>query len=183
MKNGFMKFSTFSPNDKKAISQLFLKTFTDSEGQDEGELVGKLADDLMTNTDAKDLQGYVATEKGQIVACIFFSRMTFADGVNAFLLSPVAVVTRFQGQGIGQKLINYGIDLLKEQGISLVMTYGDPAFYSKVGFKPISATMIKPPFKLSQPEGWLGLSLTGKEIKPVAGDSSCVTAFNNPSLW
>jgi len=178
-----MEFLKFSPNDQKAIRQLFIRTFTDSEGETEGNLVGKLADDLMTNTDAIDLQGYVATENEQIVACIFFSRMTFSDDVNAFLLSPVAVLTSFQGQGIGQKLINFGIDCLKEQGISLILTYGDPAFYSKVGFKQISVTMIKPPFKLSQPEGWLGLSLYGEEIKPVAGNSSCVTAFNNPLLW
>jgi putative acetyltransferase len=178
-----MKFSKLNSNDIEEISQLFIKTFTDSEGVSEGRLIGDLTRDLMIDTDTNDLYGFVAIENGEIIGSIFFTRMTFQSGINAFLLSPVAILTTFQGKGIGQKLINYGIDYLKENRVSLIVTYGDPAFYSKVGFKQITEQMIKPPFKLSQPEGWLGLSLTGEEIKPVAGNSSYVRAFNKPELW
>lgn len=178
-----MKLSKFSLNDKKEIRQLFIKTFSDSEGESEGRLIGKLADDLMNHAAAKDVYGFVATLNEQITGCIFFSRMIFSDGSNAFLLSPVAIHTNFQGKGIGQKLIKFGIDCLKEDGISLILTYGDPVFYSKVGFKQISELIINPPFELSQPEGWLGQSLAGKEIKPIAGKPSCVKAFNHSSLW
>ena len=99
---------------------------------------------------------------------------------NAFLLSPVAIDTSCQGKGIGQKFINFGINHLKENAARIVFTYGDPTFYSKVGFGPISEKIAKPPFTLTQPEGWLGQSLVSKEIEPIAGDSFCVEAFNKP---
>jgi hypothetical protein len=34
-----------------------------------------------------------------------------------------------------------------------------------------------------QPEGWLGQSLVGDEIEPIAGNSYCVEAFNKPEYW
>ena len=178
-----MKFSKFSTNDIKEIRQLFIKTFSDSEGESEGVAIGNLTYELMRNTDPKDVLGFIATEDNQIIGCIFFTRMTFQNNVNAFLLSPVAIHTDFQRKGIGQKLINYGIDHLKERQVSLVITYGDPAFYSKVGFQQITVKTVKPPFNLSQPEGWLGLSLTAEEIQPIPGKSSCVKAFEKPELW
>ena len=178
-----MQLSKYSPGDIEEISQLFIRTFTDSEGESEGQLIGELVRDLMINTEPEDLYGFIATEVNQIIGSIFFTRMFFQSGICAFLLSPAAVLTAFQGKGIGQKLINYGIGCLKENGVSLVITYGDPAFYSKVGFKQITEQTIQPPFELSQPEGWLGRSLTGGEIKPIAGNPSCVKAFDKPDLW
>jgi len=37
-----MKFSTFNPSNIEEIEQLFIKTFSDSEGQSEGEVIGKV---------------------------------------------------------------------------------------------------------------------------------------------
>ena len=175
-----MKLLTYKSNDTEEIKQLFTQVFSDSEGQTEGTTIGNLTYDVMTGTDAHDLYGFVAIENGQIVGSIFFTKLTFQREVNAFLLSPVAVHTSYQGKGIGQKLISFGINHLKENGVRIVLTYGDPAFYSKVGFNPITERTAKSPFKLSQPEGWLGQSLVSDEIEPIAGDSYCVEAFNKP---
>lgn len=68
-------------------------------------------------------------------------------------------------------------------GVGLVFTYGDPSFYAKVGFKQISDSLVIPPFKLSQPEGWLALSLNGKPIKAVQGRTKCVEAFADDTYW
>jgi predicted N-acetyltransferase YhbS len=176
-------FSIYEDSDCQEIQQLFIDTFTDSEGKSEGQVLGKLSRDLIINTDPHDLYVFVAKEAGQVIGCIFFSRITLSSSSNAFLLSPVAVNTGYQGRGIGQKLINHGIQQLKKEGVSLIVTYGDPAFYSKVGFKPISEQLIRPPHKLSQPEGWLGLRLDGDDIADMSGDLSCVKAFDNPQLW
>ncbi|CAD7778098.1 MAG: hypothetical protein KIIPBIDF_00975 [Candidatus Methanoperedenaceae archaeon GB50] len=46
------------------------------------------------------------------------------------MLAPVAVSTEHQRKGIGQALINYGLDELKKRSVSIVVTYGDPSFYS-----------------------------------------------------
>lgn len=181
--NNQMKLSEFKSSYIEDIKQLFTKVFSDSEGQSEGELIGNLSNEIMTSTDTQDLYGFVAIENKKIIGSIFFTRLTFKNGINAFLLSPVAIHTSHQGKGIGQKLISFGIDHLKKNEVSIVFTYGDPSFYSKVGFNQITEKTAKAPFKLSQPEGWLAQSLVGDEIKPIAGKSSCVVAFNNPEIW
>jgi putative acetyltransferase len=178
-----MKLSTYSSSNIEEIKQLFTKVFTDSEGPSEGLLIGNLVYDLMTNTNAQDLHGFVSIERGKIRGSIFFSRLTLASDVSAFLLSPVAIHTNYQGKGIGQKLINFGINYLKENGVELVFTYGDPNFYSKVGFSLITEKLVKAPLKLTYPEGWLGQSLVSDEIEPVAGNSYCVAALNKPEYW
>jgi len=178
-----MELSTYKSSNIEEIKQLFTKVFSDSEGQSEGLLIGNLTYDIMTATDAQDLYGFVATENEQIIGSIFFTRLTFEREVNAFLLSPVAIHTNYQGKGIGQKLINFGINQLKENGVGLVFTYGDHNFYSKVGFKLITEKTAKAPLTLTYPEGWLAQSLVTDEIEPIAGDSSCVEAFNKPEIW
>ena len=178
-----MEFLTFKSSKSEEIKKLFTNVFSDSEGQAEGELIGNLTYDIMTGTDAQDLCGFVATENEQIIGSIFFTRLTFENGVNAFILAPVAVHSSYQGKGIGQKLINFGINQLKENGVRIVFTYGDHNFYSKVGFKLITEKVAKAPLKLTYPEGWLAQSLVSDEVEPIAGNSYCVEAFNKPEIW
>jgi putative acetyltransferase len=178
-----MKLLAFKSSNIEDIKQLFTKVFSDAEGQSEGVLIGNLTYDIMTNTDAQDLYGFVVIENKQIIGSILFTRLTFQNGVNAFLLSPVAIHTSHQRKGIGQKLISFGINYLKENSVSIVFTYGDSNFYSKVGFNLITEKIAKAPFKLSQPEGWLAQSLISDVIKPISGNSYCVEAFNKPEIW
>ncbi len=178
-----MKLSTYNPSNIEGIKQLFNKTFSDSEGQSEGLLIGNLVYDLMTSTDGCNLYGFVATENEQIIGCIFFSKLTFENEVNAFLLSPVAIHTSYQGKGIGQKLINFGLNTLKDDGVELAFTYGNPKFYSKVGFSHIAEKLVKAPLKLTYPEGWLAQSLVRDKVETITGSSYCVEAFNKPEYW
>ncbi len=178
-----MNLLPYSPNNTEEIKQLFTMVFSDSEGQSEGLVIGSLVQDLMTGTDVQDLYGFVAVEDEKIVGSIFFTRMTFESEVNAFILSPVAIDTNHQGKGFGQKLINFGINHLKESGVELVFTYGDPKFYSKVGFGFIPEKLIKAPLVLTYPEGWLAQSLVGDEVKPITGSSHCVEALNKAEYW
>jgi putative acetyltransferase len=178
-----VKLSVYQPNDAVEIEQLFIQTFTNSEGQAEGAIVGRLVKDLISSTDQSNFYGFVATEADQIIGGIFFSRLIFENGANSFILSPVAVRTDFQRQGIGQRLIRFGLDTLAKDGVDLVVTYGDPKFYSKVGFQGVTEAVIPPPFTLQRPEGWLAQSLTGDQIRSIKGKSSCVQALNNPEYW
>ncbi len=178
-----MNFSPYCPSNIEEIKKLFTKVFSDSEVPSEGLLIGRLAYDLMTGTDAQDLYGFIAMENEKIIGSIFFTRLTFERDVNAFLLSPVAIHTNYQGKGIGQKLINFGINHLKENGVRLVFTYGDSKFYTKVGFSLITEKIAKAPLTLTYPEGWLGQSLVSDEIEPIANNSYCVEALNKPKYW
>jgi putative acetyltransferase len=67
--------------------------------------------------------------------------------------------------------------------VELAITYGDPSFYSKVGFSVITEQLVPAPLELTQPEGWLAQSLIGDEIGAIAGKSHCVEALNKPALW
>lgn len=178
-----MKFSTFREVDQAEIQRLFVTTFSDAEGQAEGELVGELVRELMNEAVTQDITGFVATERERVIGCVFFTRLSFDSPVEAFLLSPVAVHTEHQGMGVGRQLITFGIEALRKKGVHLLFTYGDPDFYSRVGFGHIPEDMARAPFQLSRPEGWLCQSLDGGEIEPLPGRPRCVQAFNRSEYW
>ena len=178
-----MEFSVYDPSQSQEIIDLFTSVFSDSEGKSEGLLIGELVSELIETTDAQELFGFVAKAKEKIIGCIFFSRITFENSINAFILSPAAIDTNHQGKGVGQKLITFGINFLKDKNVDLVFTYGDPNFYSKVGFSHISEECVKAPLKLTYPEGWLGQSLIGESVEPISGKSYCVNALNKQEYW
>ena len=178
-----MKFALFEPSNTDNVVKLFTTVFAASEGQKEGQSIGNLVSRLIAKTEPADLIGFTAKDSELIVGCIFFSKFVVPDNQTAFILSPVAISTTFQGKGIGQQLITYGLDHLKKLDVDLVFTYGDPAFYSKTGFREISEDIVKAPFVLSQPEGWLAQSLDGSAIKAMPGNTSCVEALSEQKYW
>ena len=185
---------------KEPISDLFQLSFGDSEGAEEGKSIGLLSRDLIEKTPTGDIYVFVATtnkipaddtvcSSTKIVGCIMFTRIIFSDDpqTTAYLLSPVAVHSADQGKGIGQGLITFGLDALRSStphNVDIVVTYGDPKYYSKVGFQPVTTDYIPAPFPLSQPQGWQAQSLlTGQTLKQITGTSTCVSAFDKPELW
>ncbi|MEZ5501859.1 MAG: N-acetyltransferase [Halioglobus sp.] len=178
-----MHLSLFETSDAKEVIALFTRVFSASEGEKEGKSIGNLVANLITKTKPSDLIGCVAIDNGTIVGCIFFSRLLVPSNQVAFILSPVAVDTPVQGTGIGQRLISYGIDYLGSRNVDLVFTYGDPAFYSKTGFGQITENIVKAPFPLSQPAGWLAQSLNGDSVQVMSGSSRCVEALSDPGYW
>ncbi len=178
-----MNYRSHNPDDASLIESLFTSVFTKSESESEGLLIGKLSRELIAGTDVRDLYGFVAVDDARIVGAIFFSRLTFENAIDVFILGPVAIHSDHQGQGVGQSLINYGLGELKKSGVSIVITYGDPKYYSKVDFQLITEEIIRAPLRLSQPEGWLGQSLNGCPIEELPGNCTCVEALNDPVYW
>lgn len=178
-----VKFRHHNAEEANDIVQLFTSVFATSEGDAEGALIGKLAADLFETTDNRDLFNYVAVDADHLVASIFVTRLDFDNNCDAFILGPVAVNSDRQRKGIGQTLIRHGLNDLKDRGVEFVLTYGDPTFYRKVDFQQISPATIRAPFKLSQPEGWLGQSLGETSIEKLSGACTSVTAFNDPVFW
>jgi putative acetyltransferase len=178
-----VEFRAHQPSDSAAVESLFASVFSKSEGEQEGARIGNLAKELIATTGSRDLYGFVAVDGEQIVGAIFFSRLTFAKEVEVFILAPVAVHTEFQRMGVGQALITHGLREMKKRGVRIVTTYGDPAFYSKIGFHSLSQDVIEAPLELSRPEGWLGQSLTDDPVERIPGRCSCVKALDNPAYW
>ena len=113
----------------------------------------------------------------------FFSRFTVPNEQSAFILSPVAVSTDVQGQGIGQQLIQYGLEHLKAIHIDLVFNYGDLNYYSKTDNYQINEDIVRAPCLLSKRIGLLVQSLDGQMIGPRVGSTEYVNALNDPELW
>lgn len=179
-----MRFSILPPGCEQDLIQLFTATFTASEGVDEGTLIGDLVRRLLTDTPANDLHVFAAEDAGGLVGGCIFSRLTYPEDVRTvFILAPVAVASERQGQGIGQQLLCHALGVLREAGVAIVVTYGDPGFYAKVGFQPVSEADAAAPFRLKYPHGWQGQSLTGTDWRPLQGDSRCVSALNDPVFW
>ncbi|RQW64986.1 GNAT family N-acetyltransferase [Vibrio viridaestus] len=176
-----MELSQFTSSNTDEIIALFTSVFAESEGDSAGETLKQIVTDLFAEKD--NLISFVAMQDERIIASICFSPLVLSNGGNAALLSPVAVSTKEQGKGIGQKLISYGLAQLKPKGIDFVFTYGDPNFYSKVGFHPVNEKDIKAPFKLSYPHGWQALSLQNKPLLAISASTQCVNALNKKEYW
>jgi len=179
-----MNFSSDYVGNEEEIIDLFTSTFTASEGAAEGRLIGTLVRDFFTTTPEKDLFVFTARDDGSLVGVIVFSRLTYPqDDREVLLLAPVAVTTRRQKEGIGQKLLAHGLNDLRKRGVEVVVTYGDPGYYSKVGFVPITEMIACPPRSLSHPHGWLAQSLTSLTLDPLKGPAHCVEALDHPDYW
>ncbi len=179
-----MEFSSDPKGLEHQIINLFVSTFAAAEGLEEGALVGQLVKKLLFNTPQEDCHVFCALDGSKPLGCIAFSRMRYSrDPQTVFILSPVAVRTDQQNKGIGQALIKHGLEKLRESGVDVVMTYGDPNYYSKVGFQPISVDDAAAPFTLKYPQGWQALSLSGETLGPLQGTPHCVDALNSPELW
>lgn len=179
-----MNYSTDYTTHSEAIADLFASTFTASEGAEEGALIGALVRRLIAETAREDLRVFTASEDGALVGGIFFTRLTYAgDPRTVFLMAPVAVKTAHQGKGIGQRLIMHGLDALRKEGVDIAVTYGDPAFYGRVGFQSVTEADLPAPQPLNQPQGWIAQSLTDAPLTLISGPARCVAAFDDPALW
>ena len=178
-----MNFRILDKDSKEEVASLFASVFSSSEGEQEGKLIGSLASGLAARTDNQEIICIGAYEDRSMIGAIFFTRLRFDEPIEAYMLAPVAVGTAHQGRGVGQALINFGLHELKNRAATLAVTYGDPAFYSKVGFQALSGDVIQAPMPLSMPEGWLGQSLSGEAIPVLKSRPRCVQEFDNPDYW
>lgn len=166
------------------MPRVFSATFAASENEEEGLIIKNLVTQLLGNVDKDDIEVFTVDDNQDILGCAIFSRLTFlSDSRNVFILSPMAVSTQRQGQNLGQTLLTHALDELRKRGVEVAVTYGDPAFYSKVGFEAVSENMVPSPLPLSQPEGWLAQSLTDTTLTPIQGPCQCVVGLDDPAIW
>lgn len=178
-----MHFKFLDKKNETQVVALFTESFSSSEGEEEGKVIASLVSKLVRKAENEEIIGLGTYKNESLVGAIFFTRLSLQEPVLIYMLSPVAVSSQHQGKGVGQALINFGINELKSRSVAVLVTYGDPAFYSKVGFQSLSERFLPAPLKLSMPEGWLGQSLTNKPIPTINERPNCVEEFNEPDLW
>ena len=138
----------------------------------EADLVDVLRDD---NDVALSL---VAIEDDQIIGHILFCPIRI-DGASKVLsavsLSPMAVLPEYQKRGVGSKLVEDGLEVLRDNGTEVVTVLGHPKFYSRFDFKPAQNFSIECPYDVP-PEAWMLIELapgvlsgqSGKVVYPRA---------------
>jgi putative acetyltransferase len=179
-----MHITTNHADRSAEIIALFKTTFTQSEGADEGALIGNLVSEMLGAVDPDDLLVVSALDGDEVIGSVIFTRMRYPEDARVvFILSPMAVAPDRQGQGVGQRLLQAGFDLLRDRGVDVVLTYGDINFYGRGGFAQIAEDTARAPLPLSFPEGWLGRSLTDAPLVPLKGPSSCVAPLSRPEIW
>ena len=147
-------------------------------------MIGGLVGDLLRQTPPAERQVFCALEAGGPLACAIFTPLIYQeDPQRVALLSPMAVAPTRQRQGLGQALLTHALGALRQEGIEVAITYGDPAFYGRLGFAAMTEAQARAPLPLSLPHGWLGQRLHGGGLPSLRGPCRCVPALNRPDLW
>ncbi len=91
----------------------------------------------------------VAERDAEVVGHVMVSHAALVDdhGVRRRVgtLSPLAVLPRWQRQGIGGLLVAHVLRAAQDHGEPLVVLEGSPQYYSRLGFEPAAAHGITIP--------------------------------------
>ncbi len=113
----------------------------------------------------------VAEENGRIVGHVLFSPMTLETETGIYPivgLGPVAVLPEVQRQGVGSRLIEMGLDLLRERGETAVIVLGHPSYYPRFGFVRASQFGIRSSYDVPD-EAFMALELEDGGLNGRAG--------------
>ncbi len=83
----------------------------------------------------------VAEDSKNLVGHILFTQAVIeATGqtIQGMGLAPMAVMPARQNQGIGSRLVERGLEILREQGCPFVIVLGHPEYYPRFGFERAS---------------------------------------------
>jgi putative acetyltransferase len=146
-----------------------------------------LTQDLLSDLSAKPLLSLIATVEDQPVGHILFTRAYIinAPQIAVSFLAPLAVVPKFQRQGIGGALIKQGLALQTKSGIDLVFVIGHPTYYPKYGFMPASQLGFEATYPIPSEvaDAWMVQALRPNIIGNARGKMMCCDAMNKPEMW
>jgi putative acetyltransferase len=80
----------------------------------------------------------VAEIGDEVVGHVAFSPVTAASGAVGVGLAPVAVAERYRRRGIAAALVRAGLEACRAAGFGWAVVMGEPAYYSRFGFRPAS---------------------------------------------
>ena len=128
---------------------------------DEAELVAK----LRLNPDYDRDYSFVAVSDGRLIGHLLFTPMEIHyDSAlmirTSFALAPISVRREFQRQGVGTRLIGFGLNQIQKNGAPSAIVLGHEHFYPKFGFLPAKTFHLRPPFPLKNENSLMALELT-----------------------
>ena len=162
-----------------------LKVIETAFSDEENKLIMNLVVELSEETTSPSIKSLVAEVDNQIIGYVSFSSIFLKSdsSISGYILAPLAVVPKHQKKWIGSNLIKSGIDILTENGVGVVLVYGDPDYYGRFGFKAEIGLSFVPPYSLQYPFGWTGMMLNETSIPEQPIHFDCVAALSKPELW
>ena len=152
---------------------------------EENKLISILAKELSDKISTPPVKSFIAEIDSKIIGYVSFSPIFFKlnTNISGYILSPLAVSSNNQKQGIGTKIVNFGINELIKKGVHVLLVYGDPGYYKRFGFNEDIGKSFVPQYTLKYPFGWLGIKLNSyaASISPI--EFKCIDGLNKQELW
>jgi len=134
---------TEAPGDALAVARVVAQAF---EGGDEAAVAEvDLVEALRRDRTWLPALSLVGVDGGEVVGHVLGSRL-LVGGHPAVALAPLAVLPARQGHGIGSLLVERLIGDARVAGETLVVVLGDPAYYSRFGFRAAADAGIIGPY-------------------------------------
>ena len=117
--------------------ELVEQVFTEHENADEGKLVRRLVEEIRSKKYYLPELELLMLEDGEVVGYVMFSRFHLGGKYDdrLVILTPAAVKTSLQRQGISRELITYGLRKAADMGFTAALVEGNPANYRARGFQ------------------------------------------------
>ena len=117
--------------------ELVEQVFTEHENADEGKLVRRLVEKIRSKKYYLPELELLMLEDGEVVGYVMFSRFHLGGKYDdrLVILTPAAVKTNLQRQGISRELITYGLRKAADMGFTAALVEGNPANYRARGFQ------------------------------------------------
>ena len=128
-------------SDSSAIREINEAAF---KRKDEADLVEAITASRHFVPELSLVAEYQFTKAGYVL----FSKVNLENSQadNILALAPVSVMPEYQRNGVGSKLIKFGITRSNELGFPLITVLGDPGYYSRFNFVLATKYNITCPF-------------------------------------
>ena len=147
-----------------------------------------LVNSLLLDDSAKPLLSLLATDRGESVGHILFTKVLITgneNSISARILAPLAILPHAQDKGVGGKLIKEGLRNLSGSNVDLVFVLGHPGYYPRYGFKPAGALGFEAPYPIPEKDAgaWMVQELRPGVIGSISGKVICANTLNEPEHW
>jgi putative acetyltransferase len=142
--------------------------------------------DMLADPTAKPLTSLIAYMENQPAGHILFTTVHLSNAPHKVsILAPLAVIPKFQRQGVGGALIKKGLHILSKVNVELVFVLKHPEYYPRHGFTPAGKRGFEAPFPIPKKDAnaWMVQSLRPNVIGSVSGKIICCNALNKPEHW
>lgn len=144
---------------------------------------------LLNDKSAQPYVSLLAFCNKKAIGHILFTRASIEDQNTDSLihiLAPLAVIPKFQKQGIGGLLIQKGLEKLKLMGSELCFVLGHIDYYPKYGFINDAKKLGFPaPYPIPEKfkDAWMIQELKEGSIKSLNGRVICCDELNKEEHW